>query len=61
METLGFFVAGPRGEKKVPEWTEMESANAQCPKCQKLMVVIVGHGGLLYAFCPKCQRYFRGD
>ena len=61
MEVLGFYVAGPGGQTKSPEWTEMESANAQCPKCLKLMMVIVGHGGLLYAFCPKCQKYFRGD
>jgi len=51
------------GEKELvsPRWREVEAINADCPECKETMVVIIGHNGILYGFCPKCRKYFIGE
>ncbi len=45
-----------------PKWREAEVENVSCPNCnERTMVVILGHKGILYAFCPGCRKYFIGE
>lgn len=49
-----------------PKWTEAEYQNTTCPNCDKTMVVILGYmpkkkENLLYAYCPKCDKYLIGE
>lgn len=48
-------------EMRAPRWVECEAHNTRCPVCTKEMVVILGKGKLLYAFCPHCRKYFLAE
>jgi ssDNA-binding Zn-finger/Zn-ribbon topoisomerase 1 len=59
---LTFRVKRPGEEKMVPpRWRKVEVENADCPECKEKMIVIIGHKGILYGFCPKCRNYFIGE
>ena len=50
------------GKARHPRWKEVETEHTTCPKCiDQKMVVILGHQGILYAFCYRCQTYFIGE
>ena len=60
-KTLLFKVKRPGEDKMVtPRWREVEVENADCPICGEKMIVIIGHKGILYAYCPKDRKYFIG-
>ena len=44
-----------------PVWRECEVENTECPLCHHQMTVILGHRGILYAHCIKCDKYFTGE
>ncbi|MDP2726272.1 MAG: hypothetical protein Q8P59_01910 [Dehalococcoidia bacterium] len=43
-----------------PRWQECETENTTCPRCKKMMVVVVSHHPLypFYAACTHCEKYF---
>ena len=49
-------------EYVTPRGREVEVADNKCPRCKTVsLIVILGHEGLLYAYCPRCQKYYIGD
>jgi ssDNA-binding Zn-finger/Zn-ribbon topoisomerase 1 len=48
-------------EMVTPRWRHVEVENAACPDCGEKMIVIIGHKGILYGYCPKCREYFIGE
>lgn len=60
-KTLIFRVKRP-GEKELvtPRWLKVTAKNAECPECKDTMIVVNGHGGILYGYCLKCRQYYLG-
>lgn len=59
---LTFKVKREGKEMVDPRWREVEVENINCPSCvNKEMVVILGHKGILYAYCPRYEKYFVGE
>lgn len=58
---LSFNVQDKNNKNKwrTPKWEEVEVENATCPNCGQLMFVFTGD--TLYAFCPRCQKYYIGN
>lgn len=54
--TLTFAVKKSDNAKIAPRWREVLVQNASCPKCRKIMVVVVGDN--MYSYCPKCECYY---
>lgn len=52
---------GETNELKTPRWRPVEVDNAKCPNDGELMIVVLGHDGILYAYCLKCKQYFVGE
>jgi len=59
LTTLTFVVQKPDNTHSTPRWREAEVQNASCPRCGKIMVVMVGDN--MYGYCPKCECYFIAD
>ena len=60
-KTLSFMVKNDANEPTGPRWKEVEVENANCPRCRQQMLVILGHNGMLYAYCFKCKKYYLAD
>lgn len=63
MEKKLTFKVEREGEKELvnPRWREVEVENVDCPHCYHRMVVILGHRGILYGYCGRCDKYFIGE
>jgi endogenous inhibitor of DNA gyrase (YacG/DUF329 family) len=59
MNSITFVVQKPDGTHSKPRWRETEVRNASCPRCGRIMAVIVGDD--MYSYCPRCQRYYLAD
>lgn len=50
------------GQLVDPRWVECQVENDVCPNCHiRSLVVVLGHKGILYAWCQRCQKYFMAE
>jgi len=54
--TITFVVQKPDNTQSTPRWRMVAVVNAVCPKCRKVMAVMVGDN--MYGYCPHCQCYY---
>ena len=57
--TITFVVKKPDNTNNTPRWRQVQVQNASCPKCRKIMMIIVGDN--MYGYYPKCERYYLTD
>ena len=44
-----------------PRWRECEVENVTCPLCGNVMMAAFTPKKGLYAYCPRCAKYFIGE
>jgi len=57
--TITFVVQKTDGTYSKPRWRNVEVQNASCPKCGKIMAVVVGDA--IYGCCLQCECYYIAD
>ncbi len=50
------------GDEMTNTWEEVETFGNDCPSCKnKMICMFCGEGlnSVMYAYCPKCKKYFK--